>query len=240
MSKSDSFSYVGSELDLFANAKNWKNYWSGRIKPFLGGRVLDVGAGIGSTARLLCSSAVDKWVALEPDPFLASRIQALKVSGELPPICEIRTGMIADLQPGEEFDSILYIDVLEHILDDRAELDHASLHLANRGRIVVLSPAHQWLYTAFDKALGHYRRYNVGMLRDATPETLQLESSFYLDGAGLLASLGNRLILNSGHPSERQIKFWDRMLVPISRALDPLTGHRLGKSIIGIWRKQAT
>ena len=233
------FAYGGTELDLFANAHNWKSYWSRHIRPFLGARILDVGAGIGSTARMLCDREIVKWVALEPDADLAARIEARILSGELPRTCEVRVGTIADLSPEEKFDSVLYIDVLEHILDDRSELDLASRHLSENGRIVVLSPAHQWLYTAFDEALGHYRRYNRTSLGTATPELLELERIFYLDSAGLCASFGNRVALNSAHPTEGQLKLWDCMLVPVSRILDPLTGYRIGKSIVGVWRKQA-
>ena len=237
MTETGAFAYVGTELDLFANAHNWKSYWSRHIRPFLGARILDVGAGIGSTARLLCGQETVKWVALEPDADLAERINARIRNGELPPSCEVRIGTIADLSPEESFDSILYIDVLEHVPDDQAELDLASRHLSANGRIVVLSPAHQWLYTAFDEALGHYRRYSRATLRATTPESLELDRIFYLDSAGLLASSGNRLVLNSAHPTEAQLKLWDRVLVPASRILDPLTGYHIGKSIVGVWRK---
>ena len=59
----------------------------------------------------------------------------------------------------------------------------------------------------------------------------------YLDAIGMLASLGNRLILKSNMPSPRQIAVWDGLMVPISRLADPLFGHRLGKSVLGVWRR---
>ena len=58
----------------------------------------------------------------------------------------------------------------------------------------------------------------------------------YLDTAGLIASLGNRLLLRSAMPTEKQLGFWDRRLVPVSRTIDPLLRYRLGKSIVGVWR----
>jgi hypothetical protein len=59
----------------------------------------------------------------------------------------------------------------------------------------------------------------------------------YLDSVGLLASLGNRLVLRSAQPNQRQIRFWDRLMVRLSRRLDPLFGYRLGKSALVVWRK---
>jgi SAM-dependent methyltransferase len=234
--KDDTYAYIGSELDLFALAVNWKSYWSQAIKPFLGLRVLDVGAGKGSTARLLSGAPGQRWLALEPDPQLANSIREDIAGGRLPTACEVRIGTLAALAVDELFDTILYIDVLEHIETDRDELTLAATHLAPNGHIVVLSPAHNSLYTPFDKALGHFRRYDSELIRAVTPPSLALEKVFYLDSVGLLASLGNRLVLNAALPTAKQIGMWDRWMVPLSRYVDPLTGHKVGKSIVGVWR----
>jgi SAM-dependent methyltransferase len=236
MPENPDFSYVGSELDLFALAKNWKSYWTRAIKPYLGPSVLDVGAGKGATARLLSDAPGQRWLALEPDARLASCIRQDVAVGKIAANCEVRVGTLDALSPDEEFDTILYIDVLEHIEADREELTRAAKHLKSTGRIVVLSPAHNWLFTPFDKALGHFRRYNASTLRAATPDGLKVEKVFYLDSVGLLASLGNRLILNAAHPTAAQIQLWDTWMIPTSRLVDPLTGNRLGKSIVGVWR----
>ena len=71
-------------------------------------------------------------------------------------------GLIADLPCVPSFDSIVYIDVLEHIKDDSAEIAAATARLRSNGTLVVLSPAHAWLFSAFDAAVGHYRRYAPG------------------------------------------------------------------------------
>ena len=58
----------------------------------------------------------------------------------------------------KKYDTILYIDVLEHIEDDYAEIKHAMGLLTSGGRIIIVSPAHNWLYNPCDKAVGHFRR----------------------------------------------------------------------------------
>jgi len=102
----------------------------------------------------------------------------------------------------------------------------------------VLAPAHQWLFTAFDKAIGHYRRYTKRTLAAEVPEGLVREKLLYLDAAGLLASMGNRVLLGSPMPTERQIDFWDGVLVRCSVRLDRWLGHSIGKSVLGIWRRR--
>jgi hypothetical protein len=146
-------------------------------------------------------------------------------------------GTLEELPARQRFNAILYIDVLEHIANDRAEALRAAERLEPGGVLIVLSPAHSFLYTPFDAAIGHFRRYSRSELRAVVPETLRAEKIVYLDAAGMLASAGNRLLLKSAMPTERQILTWDRLLVPVSRVVDRLLGWNLGKTVLGIWRR---
>ncbi len=106
--------------------------------------------------------------------------------------------------------------------------------------LIVLSPADEWLYTPFDEAIGHFRRYTRSSLSAVSPPSLDLHRIFDLDAAGMLASLGNRLQLKNRMPTEAQILMWDSLLVPISRLLDPLLLlRRVGKSVVAVWRAKA-
>src|SRR5690606_6442074 len=106
------YRYVGSELDLFAAATEWKSYFRRRLAPFLGEDVLEVGAGLGGTTRLLCDDGERRWLCLEPDAMLAERLQQRIAEGDLPSQCETFVGALADLPAERRFDTILYIDVL--------------------------------------------------------------------------------------------------------------------------------
>ena len=228
--------YLGNELELFQEATCWKSYFASHLRPYLTGRVLEVGAGIGGTSRVLCHSNVASWTMLEPDPALARRLQESLDQDPLPIPHEVRMGTTDDLQ-GEKFAALLYIDVIEHIEFDAAELERAAGLLIPGGHLVILVPAHQWLYTPFDKAIGHFRRYSRTSLKAVIPSTLQCQKLIYLDSVGLLASLANRLLLNAAAPTRRQIQFWDKVLVRSSRWVDPLLLHSIGKSVVGVWRK---
>lgn len=233
-----SYRYVGTELDLFANAANWKAYVARNLARFVGGRVLEVGAGIGGNTRFLHNGRVCEWTCLEPDPDLACRMTERLATGDLPPGCRIVEGTLATLDSTARFDTILYLDVLEHIAEDRAELARAVTLLSPKGSLVVLAPAHQFLFSPFDAAIGHFRRYNRATLRALTPPGCRFETSAMLDSAGFFASLANRVMLSAPLPSARQIAVWDKLLVPISRILDRATAHRFGKTVFAVWCKR--
>jgi 2-polyprenyl-3-methyl-5-hydroxy-6-metoxy-1,4-benzoquinol methylase len=230
------FRYVGSELELFAVAKNWKSYWRQQIRPFLRGDILEVGAGIGSNTAVLDPGDEGRWVCLEPDPNLFDQLRKTLDKARAIRSHEVICGTLQTLAD-QQFDTIIYIDVLEHIEHDREELDRATKHLRSGGHLVILSPAHQCLFSRFDAAIGHFRRYSRSMLRDISPPCLKLVRSRYLDSVGLLASAANLLLLWQPMPTGRQIRFWDQWMVPVSRVLDGCFGYRIGKSIIAVWHK---
>jgi hypothetical protein len=229
--------YVGSELELFSGALNWKTYFSRLLAPYVRGQVLEVGAGIGSNTPYLATRAVHDWTSVEPDRALARRIAECAARRELPFIWKVVTGTIAALDPAARFQTILYIDVLEHIADHRSELSRAALHLSAGGNLVVLAPAHQFLFSPFDASIGHYRRYSRASLIALTPPGCRLSSCFMLDAAGFFASLANRVLLRASMPRAGQIAFWDKVLVPVSCILDWLTGYNLGKTVVAVWHR---
>jgi SAM-dependent methyltransferase len=228
--------YVGGELELFAEASNWKAYLAGQMAPYIGGRVLEVGSGIGSNIPILFNDRVTHWLALEPDERLAAAIEGVSGQEGSHERVAVAVGTTKDLPDHETFDTILYVDVLEHIQDDREELVRASRHLAPGGHLVVLSPAHQFLFSPFDEAIGHVRRYGWRALLELTPAGCQTVTVRMLDSAGFFLSLGNRMAMRSSMPTPGQIKLWDRVFVPVSRWLDRLTGFWFGKSILVIWK----
>ena len=242
MSEPAEVPYVGNELELFARARNWKRYWGSVVGPYLRGDVLEVGAGLGANTQPLRAqaTAVRRWVCLEPDSRLLEQLRAsLSSPGAERANIEARPGTVESLNDGEQFDAILYIDVLEHIPDDALEVRRASGRLRAGGHLIVLSPAHQWLFSPFDKAIGHYRRYTRKSMRQTAKgiDRLRLERCWYLDACGLFASTANKLVLRQAMPTLSQILFWDRVLVPGSRVLDPLLLHGFGKSVFAIWKR---
>lgn len=229
------FAYIGGELELFSGAHRWKRYWISKLRQYITGNVLEIGAGIGSNTLFLRNGSESRWICLEPDAELADTLRERIADSPGCRDSEVRVGTIRSLLPNETFDTVLYIDVLEHIEDDTGELKAAAAHLNHGGRLVVMGPAHSWLFSEFDRAIGHYRRYTTRTLSKLTPEGTRLIRSFYLDSVGLLASAANRFALRQPLPKPEQLSFWDRFMIPISRVVDPVTGYRLGKSVVCVW-----
>lgn len=227
--------YVGTELEIFASAHNWRKYWCDLIKPHLGHRVLEVGAGIGSVTKILADQS-HSWTALEPDPQLSHQIHQWANENDARHV-NVVTVTIAGLSKDSTFDSVIYIDVLEHIENDQQELQSAAELLAPGGNLIVLVPAHNALYSKFDESIGHFRRYNKRMMKSLRPSGMTEDICIYLDSVGLIASAGNRLLIRSSMPTTAQVSLWDTKMIPISKKIDGILGHKLGKSLVTIWTK---
>jgi len=229
--------YVGKELDLFALADNWKSYIKEEIASYITGEVLEVGAGIGATTAALHDGTARRWVCLEPDATLAVRLQE-RVSGDrCASTTSIIVGSIRTFVEAPCFDCILYIDVLEHIEDDRGQIENAAQLVRAGGHIIVLAPAHRWLFSEFDKSIGHLRRYEKSTLRSLMPSGWIETKLTYLDSFGVFLSLGNVLALRQAIPTRSQLAIWDRLCVPLSRRVDHLSRGLIGKSVLAVWRK---
>ena len=230
------FQYKGSELELFSKATNWSNYIRHVLAPYIHGEVVEVGAGIGTRTLQLCNLS-KRWIALEPDNKMYLVIQSLLAENNTIQNVELQCAKLADSNLINAPDTILYLDVLEHIEDDASELMLAANLLESGGKIIVIAPAHQYLYSDFDKSIEHYRRYNKLMLKNITPKNMVLEEFKMLDSAGLLASLGNKIFLKSPLPSMLQVKVWDSFLVKASRILDIFFNFKIGKTVFAIYTK---
>ena len=234
----DHSAYPGQELELFERAVNWKKYFASYIKPYIGAEVAEVGAGLGANTVLLFNRIATKWMLLEPDSTMASLLTKKIADQELPAACEVVQGTLSSLKQNVLFDTIIYIDVLEHIEHDKKEIETAAQLLKPKGHLIILSPAFGFLYSSFDKAIGHYRRYKKQELENLIPVSLKKKSLRYLDSAGFLMSLTNRLVLKQKYPTQQQVNFWDRFGIPVSRVMDKILFFSFGKSILGIWEKK--
>jgi SAM-dependent methyltransferase len=230
--------YIGGELDIFALAKNWKAYIRREIAEYLKGDVLEVGAGIGGTTVALHHGSVSHWVCLEPDATLAARLQARLLTFTNASDTSVVIGSLESLASPACFDCILYVDVLEHIEDEIRQIETASRLLRPGGHIVILAPAHQWLYSEFDLSIGHLRRYSKVTLRALMPKGWLEQKLIYLDSIGILLSFCNVVALRQSMPTQTQILTWDRICVPVSRLVDRLLMGTVGKSVLAVWRKR--
>lgn len=230
--------YGGRELELFALATHWKRYVKAQIGKYLTGDVLEIGAGIGGTTLTLHDGTARRWVCLEPDAAQAKRLRAAFIKNRKGYTPGVVAGSLRTLADRSSFDCVLYLDVLEHIHDDRLQIEQAARLVRPGGHIVVLSPAHQWLFSEFDKHIGHLRRYDKKSLRSLMPVGWTERRLAYLDSVGVLLSLANVLALRQALPSRLQLALWDRLCVPLSRIVDSVLFGNFGKSVLAVWEKR--
>ena len=227
--------YVGTELELFAHARNWKTWFASRMAPYVRGRVLDVGSGMGVNAPFVINDAVASYTFLEPDSALLAQTPTRTGNSVLDAARRI-AGTTSNLA-GERFDTLLYVDVIEHIEDSKGEVQRAFDLLEPGGHLVILVPAFQFLFSPFDKEVGHYRRYTKSLLRSELPVGARIKRMHYFDSVGMLLSLANRLLLKQGRPTLEQVRFWDSKVVPVSRLVDPLVLRSFGRSMLAVAQK---
>ena len=193
---------------------------------------LDVGCGIGDISLHYAQKGFSG-LAIDLDE---QTVKIAKKNLENYPQITVEQKNVFDLMG--KFKTIFVCDVLEHIEDDKSEIKLAANLLSKEGRLVVLAPAFQFLFSEWDRALGHYRRYNAEMLKSLTPHNLVFEKCRYIDSIGFLASLINRIILKQKNISNSQIELWDRIMVPLSRVTDILFHQYFGKSVLAVWKAE--
>ncbi len=202
----------------------------------LGQRVLEVGAGTGNITQFL--GAVDRAV-VATDVLPAYR---KKLSARFADKANIRVGTFDLTEPappemvGTPFDTVVCLNVLEHIEDDRFSLSEIRRVLAQNGTLALLVPAHQVLYGEFDRAVGHYRRYEKKQLQRLLEETgFQIRRMKFFSAAATLPWLINGRLLKRSFLPSGQTELANR-LVPLLR-LERFIGPPFGLSLIAIAQK---
>ena len=132
----------------------------------------------------------------------------------------------------------MYLNVLEHIKEDKKELEIAKNKLKKNGFLIVLVPAHNKLYSKFDKAVGHHKRYDLNFFKKFQPKGTKLEKLYFLDFMGYFLYYINKIFFkNETYPSAFKIFLWDKIFTPITMVLDRLLLYKFGKNILFVLKK---
>jgi SAM-dependent methyltransferase len=204
---------LAHDLQAMADATAYNEWLIDRARPWVHGRVLDVGAGIGTHTTQLLPLA-DEVVALEPDPQFARMLR------ERVPGVHLVEGDATGVEG--PFDAIVCFKVLEHIEDDDATMRRLRELLAPAGTLLLLVPAHQLMFGPIDDAFGHYRRYGkTELARKLHDAGLETEVLRHVNPVGALGWLAQSRIRKRERMSYRGLDLYDR-LVPALRLLDRL------------------
>lgn len=216
-----------------ADAVNYRRYQLGLLRPHLGGSVLEVGAGLGEFSAQL--GGLERLVVSDTDPLCLTALRERfdGVSGVQVVPMDLDGEVVLDAP----VDSVLAMNVLEHIEDDIAALRGLAALCRPGGNLVLWVPAYPALYGDFDRIVGHFRRYTPASLRAAVvaaglhPE--QLRPVNLLGGVAWWAAVRLR---GQGSASPRLVRIYDQTVVPVTRVLERHWVPPFGQSLLCVAR----
>lgn len=227
------------DLETLAGARKLGDWMFEQFAPLVRGRVVEVGAGIGTFSDRMLGHGVDEALLIEPEVPCAARLE--ERFGQRAGVAVSR-----DLIPGSpaldawagSVDFLLCQNVLEHIADEREAVGAMAEALAPGGALGLLVPAHPWLFGNLDRRFGHERRYTRDHLRGVIEGAgLRVERLYRFNMLGVAGWVVNR---NRANPSidARSLRAYELLLPPF-RALERRRTPPVGLSLIVHARKPA-
>ena len=229
--------FIKDDCHQMENAPNYNKWLNELVKPFIGNRVLEIGPGTGTMSRKVIED-VDLLVGIEPNQYCADALlNTLKDNHRFTLINKSIEDCDYQSLKEYQFDTILCMNVLEHIDNDGALLLLIENILEPGGRAVLLVPAFPQVYGPIDKAVGHFRRYTKSSIKEVIGKTsLKIENLFYSNFFGLLGWFFNARIRHSTSQNDFQIQLFNK-IVPLISCIEKRVGCPIGLSLISVSRK---
>ncbi len=214
-------------LHSLTDAHNYADWIGELIEPWLGEKVVEIGAGAGTLTERLARRA--HVVATDPSPRLVARLRARL--GDRPDVT-VDEGLLDEVVDRHAADTFVLVNVLEHIPDDVGALRRMRDRLPAGGRVVLFVPALDALYSTFDARIGHHRRYDKASLRRALAEAgLRPEALRYVNSVGAAAWFTVARLLGSEPTKRGPALAYDRLAVPVLRRLERRVTPPIGQSL---------
>lgn len=225
---------------LLSERYNYNHWIYDNIQHFIGCNILEVGAGIGNITDFIIFrnnlTVIDinqyyvNYLNAKYSFRSKSNFSALNVD-----IQDIKSSPLAE----KTFDTIICLNILEHLKNDRAAVENMSSLLEPGGKLIILAPALKKLYGSMDISFEHYRRYNKKELQSLIHgQNLEIVEIRYMNFLGLLGWFFNGRILKREELPKNQTKLFDK-LVPFLGIAEKIIKPPLGQSLILIVKKKA-
>ena len=227
-------------LDVISSADKFNNWMYTTIKPFCTGKILEIGSGIGNISQFFVASGADITLSdIRPNycEVLKKKFPSVKDIIQLdlthPDFDNHYSSYLG------KFDSLFALNVIEHIYDHEQALRNCHKLLKPGGRVVILVPAYQKLYNAFDKELEHFRRYTKSLLNKLFIDSkFRVLKSQYFNFMGIPGwYVSGKLQMNKTIP-KGQMSLYNK-LVPLFRLVDKILFSSVGLSVISVGVKDA-
>jgi SAM-dependent methyltransferase len=230
--------FIAEDLRQLRFAGNYNTWLFSLLQPYLGKRILEIGPGIGNLTKHFIIDA-EYIEGIEPNTYCADLLlngfganpkfstQTIKVED-----CDV------EMLSKKNFNTVVCVNVLEHILHDLDTLVKFRQILAGDGNVVLLVPAVPWAYGLYDSAVGHYRRYTRHSMQLLLEKAgFELVLAKYSNMAGLIGWIFNSKIRKAEKLNDFQIRMFDQ-LVPILSRVERIFIPPFGLSIIAVGRKK--
>jgi SAM-dependent methyltransferase len=231
--------YPGKDLEAMSFAVNYHKWILDEFRPFMGRRLVEVGAGTGSFSELLLDEEPENLAVIEPSEMF-EHLKANLSGQESATEIEFHHAIFSEAADAlkVEPDTIIYVNVLEHIEDDGGELRKVHETLPAGGHCLIFVPAFQSLYGAFDKKVGHFRRYTKGDVESkASAAGFSIVKSKYFDFAGIFPWWVKYKLLKSDSLGSGAVTMYDKFAVPVTRAFEMIIGAPAGKNVLTVLKK---
>ena len=230
--------YAANDLEIIEEARRYSDHVFLLFQPFIGRRILEVGAGIGTMSRKLIRRA-DLVIGLEPNVNCYARLQAAMRAEPtfLPDPRHLEDCDLGELQ-SHRLDTVFCVNVLEHIADDAGALTLFRDALVPGGHVLIYVPAVQAAYGPLDAELGHHRRYSKRALAAAFAASgLELVRLRYANPIGLIGWMYNSHVTKARHHSLDQVRVFERFVAPWALPLERLIPPPIGSSLVAVGRR---
>ena len=236
--------YVTSDLEDLRGLTNYQSWIYQEIRPFLGLKLVEVGAGLGTFTKVIIdnhlTSSLASLVLYEPAQNLFPRLKGF-LEKEYPDLISTKRVITSNsfFSPSlREYDTIILVNVLEHIENDANFIQEAIDALVPSGRLILFVPALPWLYSDFDKEVGHYRRYTQEGLNGLVEKAgFEIIKSIYMDLLGILPWYTFNVIGNAKAINPKLAKLYDKLGIPLTKSFEKLSPPKIGKNILIVGQK---
>jgi 2-polyprenyl-3-methyl-5-hydroxy-6-metoxy-1,4-benzoquinol methylase len=241
MPKPTNFSYEGKDLETMSLAEKYHQWILDIFRPHLGKNFVEVGAGSGSFSTMVAAMEPDSLALVEPSPemysLLIEEAERLKKKLRVTTHNDFLTNVAKDIKKHKP-DSILYVNVLEHVPDDVAELKAVYDLLPPGGRVFVFVPALKVLMSDFDRQIGHFRRYSkADLVGKAKGAGFTIIKAQYFDFFGIAPWWVNFVLLRTKVMKPGAARLYDRLVVPFARVIEGAVTPLVGKNVLMIAEK---
>ncbi|MCP2337095.1 class I SAM-dependent methyltransferase [Actinomadura rupiterrae] len=215
-------------------ARNYRKYEYDMVAPHVGRKLLEIGSGLGHFSEQF-AGRLDYLVVSDNDPYCVGELRKRYDGNDDVEVLDLELPATIDIR--QKVDTVVMMNVLEHIKDDVQALRDLAAVTEPGGRIVIWVPGYMQLYGDFDRKVGHVQRYTPTTLEKSVREAGLvpdvLKPINFLGGIAWWAAVRRG---GAGYPDPRLVKIYDRTVIPTTRAIERIVRPPFGQTVLCVAR----